>query len=1360
MTEKRKLLWVGDDYRIKTGYGRVANHLFSNLDNDFTICHYAIGCQGVSKKYHVIDSNDGTPFGFNKIANVINVVKPDIVILLNDAKIIYGWLLALKDKLTHQCCLIPYVCTEYIGVPSQDIELYNQMSHAIMTMANFTIKEFVSQGYQHKTFRLSHGYPETIPKMDKVLCKRRLYIDPETFVFFSGSKNQPRKRLDIIIRAFVHFLKRHSHEKVMLMMNCGMVDSGWDIKQLYERLCRENNILDCEKYIYYCSDQLGDSNKNDNQLATIYNASDVGITTSTGESFGLIPFEQSKLGVPQIIPNWGGIIEAVPHGTIKITPNDYYVYPVSLQVGNGEARTVYYQDVTEAMHKYYTDKDFYQTHCQEVTKNIEGYSWKEVADQFLQIVNQVSPPSLEIFTSIPDVKISSFDDGNTDNVTVNKYILSFTTIPSRLTQIEQTIISLMNQTLKPEKIILNIPKTYNLRFKSTYDENTINMIKEKYRSHLVINIIDHDYGPGTKLLGLINSNLLDLYSKDTYIVLVDDDLIYNPNLLQYFDDLNKKDYDNKITAASFYCYNLKGIQIGQGADGFFIKLETLNQFSYYYNIIKDYDYVNYHDDYYISYYFYLKQIQILYMRPYFPNINIYQHNQSTYINALFLLKDEYSRENLNNKLNEILSKLDREGRFENIKNNDFYTNKKKIPKIIHQIWIDDKPPPYQYLNTWKNAHPDWTYYLWDNESVARETFTNQVLIDTYPAIVSKVDLIRYELLYKYGGIYIDADIICLKPLDDHFLQHDFFATYYNSTTCEQDTIIGKGKLFITPSTFGTPPDSEILATLIQNFHQTIPLKLHQKISDPVTLTCVPFHELLTTTKLSHYIYPNHYFNPQDFLDLEQTTAINRDEMYGLHLWGTTRSNMTNGEVNLYSERLVNIPIDGFDFNICIYPDQEKDLISESLKNEQIWEPEITQKLVDILKNSPKDQLFVDVGANLGYYSLLAASLGFTCYSFEPFSKNYDKFTSSIKLNSLYSKIILAKKIVWNEDGLKKSMEIVPGPITNYGCIKVANEHTSSETCLTCTLDTTIPSGKKIVVLKIDVEGSEPEVIWGCQQLISQNLVENIFMEISPKFRSKQQYLDIVGFLIGHSYRIYDFKGQQYSFEEMVFDIPETQKDYLFVKDHFIPIISINLKSQVDRRTHLIQQLKDHNLTYDNILIDAIDGEQIQFDQQSYISQQAVTTILSPDNEHGHGHDMTKGGLGLIATSVNIWSILKKPCLILEDDVQLEYNFHTQLGKYLSQLPDNWDLFYLGYYHDPRLSQHSENIFSANKVYGLFGYLINPTSISKILKRVLPCDYQLDTEIHRRCKDLKTYVAYPPLIHHSGKFPSSIQIYDT
>jgi len=385
LSMKPILLWVGDDYRSKSGYGRVARELFSHLNENYTIINYSIGCIGISNEYHVIDSADGTPFGFTKLPLVINTIKPTIIILLNDSNIIYAWLQSIKKSI-HKCTIIPYVCTEYIGIPEQEIVLYNEMTSGLLAMANFTLDEFVKNGYIHKTFRLSHGYTQNILPMNKSIAKNILGISDDTFVFFSGNKNQPRKRLDIIVRAFVHFLKRHNNEKVMLMMNCGLIDMGWNLKELYNRLCKENNITNMENHIYFCSQNMNDSNKNDDELTIIYNACDVGITTSTGESFGLIPFEQSFLGIPQIIPNWGGIIESIKFGCIRVETNDYYVYPVVLQSANGEARTVSYTDVMAAMEQYYTDNVLYNKHVVDVKKNVENLDWKTISNQLIEFI--------------------------------------------------------------------------------------------------------------------------------------------------------------------------------------------------------------------------------------------------------------------------------------------------------------------------------------------------------------------------------------------------------------------------------------------------------------------------------------------------------------------------------------------------------------------------------------------------------------------------------------------------------------------------------------------------------------------------------------------------------------------------------------------------------------------------------------------------------------------------------------------------------------------------------------------------------------------------------------------------------------
>lgn len=247
----------------------------------------------------------------------------------------------------------------------------------------------------------------------------------------------------------------------------------------------------------------------------------------------------------------------------------------------------------------------------------------------------------------------------------NKYILSLTTIPSRINYIESTIKSLVEQTLKPEKIVLNIPKKYTFRFNSSIQDLHIEKILNKYIDKIIINYIEDDYGPGTKLLGLIKSKIIKLDSKDTYIVLVDDDHIYKPYMLEYFDNYNKKHYDNKLRTASYHCYNSQNLTIGQGADGFFINLELLNKIEDYYDIIKKYEFIHYHDDYYISYYFHLKQIPINYIKPPYNSI-IYNQEKSSHIDALVSIKNKYNRDNLNIQLNKILSELKNEGKFDNI----------------------------------------------------------------------------------------------------------------------------------------------------------------------------------------------------------------------------------------------------------------------------------------------------------------------------------------------------------------------------------------------------------------------------------------------------------------------------------------------------------------------------------------------------------------------------------------------------------------------------------------------------------------------------------------------------------------------
>jgi len=398
---KLKLFWIGDDLRGFTGYGRVARELLTRVSNQYDVVQYSIGCppQTTEETYYqgikVINSADGTSFGTNKLPGVFTRENPDILVIINDHKTVQGLLEVMVDNKCDlsRCRVLPYVSTEYVGIPAKDMVIYNQVTHHLLVMANFTRDEFLKVGYQQPVTRLSHGYSDQIKRIDAKEARLKMGLNPEAFVFFSGSKNQPRKRLDILIRAFVHFLVNHQGENVILLMNCGLIDIGWNLPQLYDRLTQEYNIQDPGEHLFFCGQNTGGSQKNDADLSVIYSACDVGVTTSTGESFGLIPFEQASLGIPQIIPRWSGMMESVKVGCIMVETSDYYVYPVCLQSAGGEARLVNYKDMAKAMERYYSDRELLKRDRKLVKKNVEGYTWDEMSHEFVKILEEVTGSS-------------------------------------------------------------------------------------------------------------------------------------------------------------------------------------------------------------------------------------------------------------------------------------------------------------------------------------------------------------------------------------------------------------------------------------------------------------------------------------------------------------------------------------------------------------------------------------------------------------------------------------------------------------------------------------------------------------------------------------------------------------------------------------------------------------------------------------------------------------------------------------------------------------------------------------------------------------------------------------------------------
>jgi len=117
-------------------------------------------------------------------------------------------------------------------------------------------------------------------------------------------------------------------------------------------------------------------------------------------------------------------------------------------------------------------------------------------------------------------------------------IVSLTTIPPRFNYLHITIDSILSQTILPDKIIINIPKIYN-NYSSNY---TLPCFSD---DKVIINNDVKDYGPATKLLGLYDYELYNNMSDNDIIIVIDDDRIYNKDLIKQMLLFNK-DHPNKV----------------------------------------------------------------------------------------------------------------------------------------------------------------------------------------------------------------------------------------------------------------------------------------------------------------------------------------------------------------------------------------------------------------------------------------------------------------------------------------------------------------------------------------------------------------------------------------------------------------------------------------------------------------------------------------------------------------------------------------------------------------------------------------------------------------------------------------------
>jgi len=208
----------------------------------------------------------------------------------------------------------------------------------------------------------------------------------------------------------------------------------------------------------------------------------------------------------------------------------------------------------------------------------------------------------------------------------------------------------------------------------------------------------------------------------------------------------------------------------------------------------------------------------------------------------------------------------------------------RIPKIIHQIWIGDTVPQElkQFQESWRRYHPDWEYKLWTQHDIPFLNLYNKKLIDGAENPAELSDLLRYEILYQQGGVYIDMDFECLQPLDVLHHAYDFYIGIQPLDT---------GLVQLGIGIIGTMPGHPLLKKCIESLEENYKNK---KLKDTLTAKTGPIHltkifvKYAGTAGLCDVALPAHYFYPLGSAQvmLKKTKWIQKGS-FGIHHWAKT-----------------------------------------------------------------------------------------------------------------------------------------------------------------------------------------------------------------------------------------------------------------------------------------------------------------------------------------------------------------------------------------------------------------------------------------------------------------------------------------
>jgi len=215
-------------------------------------------------------------------------------------------------------------------------------------------------------------------------------------------------------------------------------------------------------------------------------------------------------------------------------------------------------------------------------------------------------------------------------------------------------------------------------------------------------------------------------------------------------------------------------------------------------------------------------------------------------------------------------------------------------------------------------------------------------------------------------------------------------------------------------------------------------------------------------------------------------------------------------------------VNGYKLGMDIGGSSGLDTLARGVLSGGGYEPQTTELFREVVKLG---MTVVDVGAHIGYYTILASKLvgpGGKVFAFEPEPNNYADLKRNIELNRSANVVALCKAVS-NKDG-RARLFTTPGSSGECSLVEVEGRPKMSIGVEIVTLDDVL-GGMVVDAMKIDVDGGEMVALSGAERLLERSRGIKLFTEFwEPGLKSAgyscMEYWDrLVGYGFEHVYLI-------------------------------------------------------------------------------------------------------------------------------------------------------------------------------------------------------------------------------------------------